>query len=174
MLVHTIRNAWQTYRAGIAVKDMPSAGSLTYDAADTVTERLVVCMVDTLDAVVDPINVSKNAGINHLEIRTLHEADDDTATMNIFAAREGETSVAMIAEIAWVAGAQTNAAGEFFGAAATITQHWNKTISKTGVDALDGITTIEFDTRGYNRFWLLYDDIDSASTHYVTAEFSGY
>lgn len=174
MLVHTVRNEWQTYRAGIATKDMPSAGSLTYDAADTVTEREVKHMVDTLDAVVSPINVGLNSGINHLEIRTLHEADDDTTTMCIFAARAGDTSVAMIAEIAWVAGAQTNAAGEFFSAAATVTQYWNKTISKNAADPLDGIVTIEFDTRGYNRFWLLYDDIDSASTHYVTAQYSGY
>jgi len=151
---------------------MPSTGALTYDAADVVTERLVVCMVDTDDAVVAPINVALNSGINHLEIRTHFKADADTATMNIFAARQDETSVAMIAEIGWTAGGQTNVAGRYFGAAASIAQYWNKTISKTNVDPLDGIVTIEFDTRGYNRFWILYDAIGSGDD--VTVEFSGY
>lgn len=175
MLVQTIKNEWLTIRNQIATKDWPSTAGATIDPPDDVTERTVACMVDVLEAVIKPIRCDQHSGINILQLRTTFENVDDTATMCIFAARDKELTVTMIAEIDWAAGAQTttDSTARFFGATSSITQHWPTTIREnSSEDALGGIATIEFDIRGYNRFWVGFDAISANDN--VSVEYSGY
>lgn len=174
MLVHTIRQEWQVHRDAIATVDSPSTGGNTRDAPDDPAERKVIYMVDTDEAAITPIHVGFNSGINHLEIRAHFKNNDDTATGCIFAARKGEKTVRMIAEVAWVPGtAQTDdSTARYYAKTSTVTQYWNKTISVSNDEATFGMSTIEFDTRGYERFWVLIDALSSGDN--VSVEFSGY
>ena len=173
MLVHTVKAAWRAIRTAIATVDWPSATN-TYDPPDDVTERFVAYMVDTLEADLPYINLSNDSAINHLELRAHFNDNAGTATMQIFAAREGETSVKMIAEVAWTAGTQQTAIAStrYFAKTATITQYWNKTISATAEETDTGIATVTFDTCGYNRFWVGFDAINTSDN--VTIEYSGF
>lgn len=174
MLIHTIRERWQTIRSEIATVDWPTTGGSTYDPPDDVNERFVAYMVDTDEAALDPINVSFASGINSLELRAHFKNATDTATMQIFAAREGELEVKMIAEVAWVAGTQKTAAStaRYFGATATVTQYWGKTITESDRESGTGIATIHFDTMGYNRFWIGFDAISANDN--VSIQYSGF
>lgn len=174
MLIHTIRAGWQTIRSEIATVDWPTTAGNTYDPPDDDSERLVAYMVDTDEAVIPPIRPDWTLGFNYLELRAHFKNNNDTATMQIFAAREAELTVKMIAEVAWTAGTQHNAEGtaRHFATTATITQYWNRTISKSPAESSTGIQTIEFDTRGYNRFWVGFDAISGSDN--VSIEYSGH
>ncbi len=174
MLVHTVRAAWRAIRTAIATIDWPTATN-TYDPPGDVTERFVAYMLDTLEAEILPINLSKaETALNNLELRAHFNNNAGTATMQIFAAREGETTVRLIAEVAWTAGTQKTAvsSSRYFAKTATITQYWGKTISVTPEESGTGIAVVSFDTLGYNRFWVGFDAISSSDN--VTIEYSGF
>lgn len=173
MIIHTLRSEWQTIRDAIATVDWPTA-SLGYDPPDVVTDRIVAKLLDTLDAEITPINTGFNSGLSVLEFRAHFNDNAGTATMQIFAARAGELTVKMIAEIAWTAGTQTTAAStaRYFAKTGVVTQYWNKTISTTTEETNTGIACVSFDTCGYNRFWVGFDAISASDN--VTIEYSGY
>ncbi len=173
MLVHTVRNEWQIHRNAIATVDSPSTGGNTIDAPDDPTERKAIYMVDTDEAAIISIDVNKNAGMNFLELRAHFNDNAGTATGAVFAARYGEKTVRMIAELAWTAGtAQTDdSTARYYAKTTTVTQYWNKTISKSNDEATFGMSTMEFDTRGYEKFWVLIDALSGSDD--VSVEFSG-
>lgn len=173
MLVHTVRATWRAIRTAIATVDWPTTGGATYDPPDDVTERFVAYMVDTDEDALPYIDLSKNTALNHLEFRAHFNDNAGTATMQIFAAREGETTVKMIAEVAWTAGTQPTAvsSARYFAKTGVVTQYWNKTISTTSEESGTGIATVSFDTFGYNRFWIGFDAISGSDN--VTVEYSG-
>lgn len=173
MLLHTIRQPWKVYRSEIATKDFPST-TLTYDAPDDVADRLVARLLDTSDVAIPVINLQDMLGINILEIRTHYKNATDTCTMDIFAARQGELEVKFVAEIVWAAGTQETGAAttRYFGKTSTITSYWPTAITKNAAESGTGIATIEFDTLGYERFWIGFDAISSSDN--VTVEISGY
>ncbi len=174
MLVHTVRAAWRAIRTAIATVDWPTTGGNTYDPPDDVTERFVAYMVDTDETALPYINLSNDTAKNHLEFRAHFNDNAGTATMQIFAAREGEVTVKMIAEVAWTAGTQITAvsSSRYFAKTGTITQYWGKTISTTPEESGTGIAVVSFDTLGYNRFWVGFDTISGSDD--VTIEYSGF
>ena len=174
MNIHTIRAQWQIHRNAIATKDTPSTGGNTYDAPDDAAERQVAYMVDTGEVAITPIHVGFNSGINHLELRAHFNDNAGTATGAVFAARAGEDTVRMVGEFAWTAGTAETAdsTARFYAKTTTVTQYWNKTISTSNDEATFGMSTVEFDTRGYERFWVLIDALSGSDN--VTVEFSGY
>lgn len=175
MLIQTIKNQWQAIRTAVSAVDWPSTGGGTIDPPDDVTERTVANMVNTAEAALTPIRCDHNSGINFLELRAHFNDNAGTATMQIFAARDSELTVKMIAEVDWVAGTQPNADStvRYFAKTATITQYWPTTIRKNSAnESGTGIETIEFDHRGYNRFWIGFDAISGSDN--ITVEFSGY
>jgi len=174
MLVQTIKNQWKAIRSAIATVDWPT-GTNAYDPPDDVTHRRSAYMLDTLEAVISPIRTDQHSGINFLELRASFNDNAGTSTMQIFAARDGELSVKMIAEVAWVAGTQTtmDVTPRYFAKTATITQYWPTTFRQNSADESGtGIATVEFDIRGYNRFWIGFDAISASDN--VTVEYSGY
>jgi len=173
MMIDTVRGQWQTHRSAIAAVDTPSTGGSTWDAPDDPQDRTVAKMVDTDETTITPINVG-DTGWNFLELRATFNDNAGTATGCVFAAREGEKTVRMIAELAWTAGTAETADStpRFFAKTTTVTQYWNKTISKSNDEATFGMSTVEFDTRGYERFWVLIDALSSDDN--VTVEASGY
>jgi hypothetical protein len=167
-----IRLPWITHRSAIATVDSPSTAGNTRDAPDDVTERKVIYMVDTDEVAITPLNVEE-LGISFLELRVHFNDNAGTATTSIFAARKGEKSVKMIAEIAWTAGTQTTAdsTARYFAKTGTITQYWPKVIFGNGTDETNGIAVAVLDTMGYDRFWALIDALSADDN--VTVEASG-
>ena len=174
MLVHTIKHAWQVHRNEIATVDSPSAAGATRDAPDDPAERRVIYMVDTLEAVILPIRLDRDVSVNRLELRAHFLNNNDTATGAVFAARAGEDTVRMVAELAWTAGtAQTAAATtRYFAKTTGVTQYWSTTISKSNDETTFGMSTVDFDTHGYDRFWVLIDALSGSDN--VTVEWSGW
>lgn len=173
-LLRTIREPWKTYRTEIATKDFPST-SLTYDAPDDPADRLVARMVDTGDVALPVIDLSgARIALNRLEVRVHFENNNDTCTMDIFAARADEKEVKFVGEIDWVAGTQERAGSttRYFGATTSVTSYWPTGILENPTESGTGIATLEFDTRGYDRFWIGFDAISSGDN--VTVEISGY
>lgn len=173
-LIHTIRQEWQPHRSAIATVDSPSAAGASRDAPDDATERKVIYMVDTLEAVITPVHVGRASGINTLELRAHFNDNAGTATGAVFAARAGETTVRMIAELAWTAGTATtdDSTARYYAKTTGVTPYWNKTISVSNDEATFGMSTVDFDTRGYERFWVLIDALSGSDD--VSVEFSGY
>lgn len=172
-IIHTPNLPWTAHRTAIATVDSPSGAGNTRDAPDDPAERLVAYMVDTLEAAITPILFDEESAINFLELRAHFSANNLTATGCVFTARKDELTVRMIAELAWAAGTAETADGaaRYFAKTTGVTQHWNKTISKSNDEATFGMSTVEWDRRGYNRYWVL---IDALSGGNVTVEYSGY
>lgn len=172
-VIHTPHLPWTVHRNAIATVDTPSAAGNTRDAPDDPAERLVAYMVDTLEATITPIEFDDDTEINNLELRAHFSANSLTATGCVFAARKDEDTVRMIAELAWTAGTGETADGtaRYFAKTTGVTQYWPKTINKSNDEATFGMSTIDFDMHGYNRFWVL---IDALSGGNVTVEHSGY
>lgn len=172
-VVHTPNEPWTVHRNAIATVDSPSAGGNTRDAPDDAAERLVAYMVDTLEAVITPITLDDNSEINNLELRAHFSAAGSTATGCIFAARKDEDTVRMIAEVAWTKGTAETAdsTARYFAKTSSVTPHWSGTINKSNDETTWGMSTIDFDMHGYNRFWIL---IDALSGGDVTVEYSGF
>ena len=171
MLLHTVKSAWSAIRSAIATADWPTTDN-SYNPVGTVTHRLVSRMLDVTEVAIPPINTQKNLGLNSLELRATFNDNAGTATMCIFAAREGELSVKRIASVALTAGTQTDANGRYFATTAIVTSYWNKAISVSPVESGTGIASILFDTQGYDRFWIGFSAIKASDN--VTVEFSGY
>lgn len=171
MLLHTIKSGWQTIRNAIAAVDWPTTDN-SYNPSGTVTQRTTTYMMDTTEAALSPINVGQNIAINGLELRATFNDNAGTATMKIFAAREGDTSVKLIASVALTAGTQTNASGRYYATTAVVTSYWNKAIGVSDPESGTGIACISFDTCGYSKFWVGFTAISTDDT--VSVEFSGY
>ncbi len=173
MHVTTVRNGWQVHRFEIATKDSPTT-TLTWDAPGDPQDRLVARMMNTSDVAIVPINLSRHLSINRLELRAIFENNNDTATAWVFAARAEETTVRPVCSVDWVAGTAETDEGtvRFFAKTSVITQMWSTTVRKSNDEATFGQSTIDFDTHGYERFWVIIDAISSGDE--VTVEYSGY
>lgn len=174
-ILRTIRAQWRAVRVAVATVDWPTTGGNTYDPPDDVTERFVDYMVDTAEVALSPIEMSINrVALNALELRAHFNDNAGSATMQIFAAREGEDTVKLIAEVVWTAGTQPTAISSprYFAKTAVVTPYWITTISSTSEESGTGIAVVTFDTCGYNRFWVGFDTISASDN--VTVESSGY
>ncbi len=171
MLLHTLRSEWQTIRNAIATADWPTTAN-TYNPPATVTHRLVSRMVDVLEAVISPIRLDYNSGLNALELRASFNDNAGTATMCIFASRADDLTVKRVASIVLTAGTQTNANGRYFAKTAVVTSYWMEDIDVTTEESGTGIANITFDTCGYNRFWIGFSTIKAGDN--VSVEYSGF
>lgn len=157
---------WLPVRTKVAAVD--SSG--TYDPVSVpATDRLVSRMMDGSDALLPVVDIST---INAASLRSHFSASNGTATINLFAAREGEKEVKRVASIVLEAGTQRNADGRYFAKTSTITSYWApERIGSSDNESLTGISLVWFDKLGYKRFWVY---VSALNTGNLTVETSGY
>jgi hypothetical protein len=129
-------------------------------------------MLDSAEAEIVPLNLQLYQNWNGVVLRAHFNDNAGTATMHLFGACIGETSVKYLGSVAWVAGTQTNAAGRYFAKTATVTKYSRMTYSVSSDESGTGISEVEFDGTIYDRLWVGFTAISAEDN--VTVEVNGY
>jgi hypothetical protein len=147
----TIRKGWTNLRSVVSTAlDWPTATN-SYNPATTVTHRLASRMVDKTETALVGI---KHRCFNAMEIRARLTGSSATATFYIFGRRAGDESVKLVASVSVAAGTQVDENGYYFATTLTVTSYWPKTIIVSPVESGTGMTTLMFDTMGWDDFWV--------------------